>query len=324
MNNKGFTLLELLLTIVILALIIGIAVPCYLGVSSMIRNSQRKNIVEKIEVAASKYAFDTGETIIFVDKLVTEGYIESDEEDGTINDPVNNARMNCYIVEMEKVSDYYNAKFIDGKNYDNNGNCDLSKLQESNEKVVIQVLNDGNIVSDTTTWLKGNVVLKAHSDNTLVIDCTNNKCAWTSSSGASSNGKDEIEITPISGLLETRYTFQYTIYNVESDAINRYKSSINLKIDNDAPVIYNEQITVSNRYINTSSKVVKLVASDGKGSGIVGYYLGKDIATCNSTSIVYQTSDSFTVTENGSYLICVKDNVGNVTASNININYIVN
>ena len=322
MNSKGFTLVELLLTIVILGLVIGIAVPSYIGVSKMIRNNQRKNIVEKIEIAASKYAYDTGETIIFVDELVTEGYIESDEEDGTINDPVNNGRMNCYIVEMEKVSDYYNAKFVDGKNYDNGGTCDLSKLQERSEEIVIQVLNDGNIISNTSNWLKGDVTLKAHSNNTLIIDCTNNKCAWSSSSGASSTGEDEIKITPISGLLETRYTFQYTIYDEESSEVTRYKDTINLKIDNAAPIIYNEQITVSNRYINTSSKVVQLVASDGKGSGILGYYLGKDIANCNSASIEFQESSNFTVNENGNYLICVKDNVGNVTASNITINYI--
>lgn len=322
MNSKGFTLVELLLTIAILGLLIGIAVPSYVGISSAIRKNQRNNIIERIEIAASKYAYDTGETIIFVNKLVTEGYIESDDEEGNIEDPVNNERMNCYIIEMEKVSDYYNAKFIDGKNYDNNGNCDLTKLQENSEEITIQVVNDGNVISDTTNWLKGNVNLKIHSNNTLVIDCTNNKCVWTSSSGATKTGNDNIEITPISGLLETRYTFQYTIYNSENSEVIRYKDTIDLKIDNDIPVIYSEQITVTDRYINTSNKVVKIVASDGKGSGIVGYYLGNNVSNCNSTGIVYQNSNSFNVTENGNYLICVKDAVGNVSASSITINYI--
>lgn len=322
MNSKGFTLVELLLTIAILGLVIAIAVPSYVGISNAIRQSQRNNIIEKIEIAASKYAFDTGETIIFVDKLVTEGYIDSDDEEGTIDDPVNNERMNCYIIEMEKVSDYYNAKFIDGKNYDDNGVCDLNKLQETSENVSILV--NGIELDDNNEWLTGSVTLKAYTNNTLIIDCTNNKCAWSSSSGASSMGNDNISIDSISGILDTRYTFQYTIYDEESNEVKRYKASVNLKIDNASPVIYKDQITVSDRFIYTSTKTVKIVASDGKGSGIVGYFLGKNVSNCNSTSIEnkYQESNNFIISENGAYTICVKDAVGNISQESLNINYI--
>ena len=322
MNSKGFTLIELLLTIAILGLVIAIAVPSYTGISNAIRVNQRKNIVEKIEIAASKYAFDTGETIIFVDKLVTEGYIDSDEDDGTINDPVNNERMNCYIVEMEKKSDYYNAKFIDGKNYDVDGECDINKLNESGEEVSIFV--NGNNYANNNEWLTGNINLQARGNNSLGIDCTNNRCVWTSSSGASSTGSDSFIINNISGILETKYTFQYTIFDDETSEVKRYTASVNLKIDNAFPIIYNEQITVSDRFIYTETKSVNIYASDGKGSGIVGYYLSKDITNCNVSSIVsnFQLSSYFTVKEEGTYTICVKDAVGNISQSSIKINYI--
>ena len=232
--------------------------------------------------------------------------------------------MNCYIVEMEKKSDYYSAKFIDGNNYDKNGVCDLNKLQENNEHVSIQVSNNSEIIGDTSNWLKGNVSLKALTDNTLVIDCTNNRCVWTSSSGTSSVG-DNYTISNISGILETRYTFQYTVYDNNTSEVKRYKSSVNLKIDNESPVLYLDEFTVSDRFVNTSTKKVKIVASDGNGSGIEGYYLSLDNGQlCNSTSIVdeYQNSNTFTVDENGAYLVCVKDKVGNVSSATLKINYI--
>ena len=49
-----------------------------------------------------------------------------------------------------------------------------------------------------------------------------------------------------------------------------------------------------------------------------------DGTTCNSTSIAssYQTSNTFTVTQNGNYLICVKDKVGNVSTSSLSISNI--
>lgn len=320
MDNKGFTLVELLLTIAILGLIVGIAVPSYTGITKAIKNNQRNNIIEKIEIAASKYAFDTEETIIFVDKLVTEGYIESDQEDGSLEDPVNNGRLNCYIVEMEKESNYYKAKFKDDKNYENDGVCDLSKLSESSANVSILV--NGSEYTSTNSWLKGNITLKAYSKNTLVIDCTNNRCVWTSSSGASTTGTDTIVLNNVSSILDTKYTFQYTIYDDNSNNVKRYTNSVSLKIDNASPIIYDNQMVITNRYVYTTSKTIKVVASDGKGSGIEGYYLGKNTVNCNSTSNNYQTSNYFTVSENGTYTICVKDKIGNVSSSSVNINYI--
>lgn len=324
MNNKAFTLVELLLTIAILGLIVAIAVPSYNGISKSIRNSQRKNKIDMIEIAASKYAFDTGESIIFVDKLVTEGYIDSDDEEGNIDDPVNKERLNCYIVEMKKTGDYYKSNFKDGKNYDNNGVCDLSKLQEDSEGVNVQVLNNNIIVNDTSSWLKGEITLKAHS-NTLAIDCNTNKCEWNSSSGANKIG-DEINLSNINGLLETKYTFQYTIYDDESNNIKRFKKSIDLKIDNEAPTIYKDQITVSDRFINTVTKTIKIIASDGNGSGNLKYYLELDTGQlCNSESISgdYQNSNVFSKNKNGRYIVCVKDNVGNYSKETLNINYFI-
>jgi len=322
MDNKGFTLVELLMSLVILSLILLIAVPSYNGISNVVRKNQRENKIKNIEIAASKYAFDTGETIIFVDKLVTEGYIESDDEEGNIEDPLNNVRLNCYVVEMEKESDYYNAIFKDNKNYDNNGVCNLEKLQQDEGEIYIEVLKNGTTIN-TSNWQNGTISLNVYS-NSIDIDCINNKCVWTSSSGASITGKDKITLDNITGTLNTIYTFQYTVYDDDSSEIRRYKSSVNLKIDNEAPTIYENEVSVTNKLIYTNTKSVTISASDDSGSGISGYYLALDNGeSCYNEDISYQASKKFIINSNGSYLICVKDNVGNISSyKGLKITYI--
>ena len=326
MNNKGFTFIELLITIAVLSLLMAITIPSYTGISNLIRENQRNNKISKIEIAASKYAFDTGETIFFVDKLVTEGYLDSDEDNGDIIDPYNNGNMNCYIVESEQKGEYYTSEFRDGKNYNNNADgekCDLNKLQKITENVTINVLNNSVLVDDLTKWLKGKIELQALTTNSMVFDCINNRCTWTSSSGENKTGIYNIELENASGLLNTRYTFQYTIYN--DGNVQRYTTSVPLKIDNEAPVIFQDQIEVSNKFVNTTSKTIRIKATDGNGSGISGYYLGLYNGNCYDENIAsdYKENNVFSVTENGNYLICVKDNVGNFSKYKLKIDYII-
>lgn len=316
MDKKGFTLMELLAVIVILGIIAAIAIPSYNTISSAIKESQKDNLVALIEIKASRYAFDTGKTMIFVDELIKEGYIDSDDEEGNLLNPVDNERLNCYIVEMNKESDHYNATFID-ENYDNDGICDLDKLEERQEEVNIEVQNG----TEVNNWYKGSVTLKALS-STINIDCVNSRCVWTSSGGASYIGVDTIEVNNPIGVLKTTYTFQLTS-NTEGDKqIKRYKDTISLNIDNEAPIIYQDETFVTDRYVYTDSKKVTIYASDGSGSGINGYNLSIGDVNCNNVALTYKNENSFTVTSNGDYTICVKDNVGNTSKSKLMINYI--
>lgn len=321
MNNKGFTLVELLASIVVLALILAIAIPSINTISHSIRENQRENVIKEIEIAASKYAFDTGNTIIFVKDLIAEGYIASDDDSDNINDPLNNISLNCYVVEMTKQKDYYSAKFLDNKNYmGNDGECNSQGLNNVDSNLTITGNNEGK-------WLKGSATLMA-SGNGITLSCdpeSYNKCLWTSSSGIYTlNDGLDIVVNP-TGLLETKYTFRYTTYDA-NDSIASYSASVDLKIDNEAPVIYQNEIKVTDKFIYATSKKVTIEASDGKGSGIAGYYLGLKSNTedCNAASIagIYQLSNEFTVTQNGDYLVCVKDNVGNTSKYILTINYI--
>ena len=121
-NKKGFTFVELLVVIVILAVVVLIAVPLVTGVNNSVKNNQRKNTINRIEIAASKYAFDTEETEVFVKDLINKGYLDGDNNSGEILDPVDNTVMNCYKVKMSRTGDYYEATFID-KNEMVDGTC---------------------------------------------------------------------------------------------------------------------------------------------------------------------------------------------------------
>jgi prepilin-type N-terminal cleavage/methylation domain-containing protein len=122
-NNKGYTLIELIAAVALLAVIMLIAIPGISSLAGRIRQNQRNNVIKKIEIAASNYAFDTKKTEVFVDELVKEGYYTVDKDSDIVIDPVNGESMNCYLVIMEKVSEHYNAKFQDGTKYENNGVC---------------------------------------------------------------------------------------------------------------------------------------------------------------------------------------------------------
>lgn len=322
MNNRGFTLIELLASIVILAIIMAIAVPGVNSISSAIRKNDRQNNIKNIEIAASKYAYDTGKTLVFVDELVKEGYLLSDDDSGNINDTYNNSRLNCYVVEMTKHGDYYDAKFLDDNNYEVDGVCDNNKLQELQEDIAIVVLVDGKEEDNLENWYRGLVTLRAYS-NSVIIDCVNNRCTWQSSSGANKTGIDEVTLNNAIGSLKTTYTFSYTMLDKGNNELKRYQKSVNLKIDNEEPKIYENETKITNRYIYSDKKQVTIEASDGKGSGIAGYYLGLDSETlCLSDSLAYQESNVFTVNKSGSYTICVKDKVGNVSSyKNLQISY---
>lgn len=327
MKKDGFTIVELLATILVLAVIIGLAIPGYNTINSSVRKRHRENLIKEIEIAASSYAFDSGETLFFVNDLITEGYYKGDNNDEVI-DPVSNMSLNCYAISVEKIKDSYKATFIDSKDYTISGNvCNVNDLKKDSNKL--------SIVSSSTQingWYKGNVNLNISSNvDNFVINCAEpNKCTWTSTSGIRKSVLDNnlsISVDNVKTILNTKYIFEYITY--ENDNVNKYTASTDLKIDNEAPIIYSAEISISDRYTDTISKYVTISASDGSGSGIKSYYLGKYTGSNCSTidDSKYTNSKTFEVSSatggNGTYQICVKDNVGNVASYNsLEINHL--
>ena len=298
--KKGFTILELLVTISILSLIILIAVPTVNNISSSVKKSHYQNMLKNIEIAASKYASDTKEEYVYVDTLIKEGYLKGDESDHLVN-PIDSEVLNCYLVEMQKESDYYDAKFTQEKYLDENNNCDLNILKEKSSLIKINVINNGEVVEDLDNFLKGSITLEAISDD-IDIDCNLNKCIWSSTSGLEESS-NKINLDTVNRVINGTYIFQMTIY--EEDTIKRLKASIDLKVDNENPKI---DIEETKKSINEGK--IKIIANDGIGSGIKEYYFGTSLDCSN---VLWEESNIFPYEEEKNYSICVKDNVGNIT-----------
>jgi len=93
-KNRGFTLIELLAIIVILAIILGIAIPTIINMINSSKLKSYENQKGLVENAARLYEFsNSGDTSITIAELVAAGYLAEDE---AIN-PIDNSVMDGYV-----------------------------------------------------------------------------------------------------------------------------------------------------------------------------------------------------------------------------------
>ena len=136
-NNKGFTLVELLAVIVVLALIIGIAVPNAISLSN---KSKKRMYISKIDMiikAAELYGEDhpkstaigscSGTTgIVTVDDLVKDGKVKKDNENKAgkpqVEDPYSgNDMSNLKLCIYRENNQIYAELVCNGKKWMDNG-----------------------------------------------------------------------------------------------------------------------------------------------------------------------------------------------------------
>ncbi len=136
MNNRGFTLAELLAVIVILSIIVIVAVPSYMSVSASIKESNLRTTKEMISNTmlryADKYYLDdikpANNNCISNNccKYYSINYIKNNNifaaTNGSIKNPVTNEELIGYIKVSYNTTNYtLDAEYKENKN--DRGNC---------------------------------------------------------------------------------------------------------------------------------------------------------------------------------------------------------
>jgi type IV pilus assembly protein PilA len=316
-DKKGFTLTELLAIIVIICILLAIAIPIYRKIKNESLNQSYNNVVSTIEVAAEKYAADTGVEITNVDQLVKTGYLPADDENGNIYDPRDNSILNCYEIDItNNGNDDYNAALTENKT-NSDKTCDLTNINIS-DAIVVSCEDDGISCGPTNNWYNGAIKLSVDLNKIGLTNTDNITYAWTSNTGYKSTNSI-IHINSNVNIMNT----MYTVIIKKTDANNNvtsYKATKLIKMDNESPKILNiEKESDGSAWISEEKIIIN--GTDGFGSGINGYALikGENIDCKTATLNTSTPVNKFTITENGKYSYCIIDNVGNIINSNNSI-----
>ncbi len=301
-KQKGFTIVELLAVIVLLAIITTIAMSGYNAIQKNLKEKAYDNLIRYIESKAASYASDTGNLLTNVDTLVKEGYMDADDEEGNVYNPITRETLNCHIVNIERDNDNLYGR------YSNDEECDVSNLTIKNLNLNIEVYETNDNVTkgnkiENNRWTNKNVILKV----VLGEDLTEEEIktiTWQSNITRETTNKEEY-IVSAEQIINTNYSVI-----VETKGGVSYQASVGIKIDKQRPVIYEAQIERENEWTNADKKL-NISASDGNGSGISGYYVGLE-QDCTKVAYIEQEGNSYETTlDNGIYYICVKDKAGN-------------
>ncbi len=341
MKKKGFTLVELLATIAILAVLISLSIVVYNRVKENVLNKELENTISYIEAQARNYANDTNITLVSVEDLILEGYVEPDDETDIYN-PVTNESLNCYIVKSTYEDGKYTSTLdLEKNNRDNNGKCSTYE-KESNLIIGVSLDNENYETADNNKWYKDNVYLvgmQRNNDNKYeqIIDESKYEIEWKSNYGTT-KATAKISTDVVDGVaIKIPYTL---LVNWEAnEELIKAEASATINIDKEDPKI--ERIEVPNSSEWSKEKSINIEATDGNGSGLKGIYVNlvedieecidefkvcnEEIETCIENlkscktngrykEVNNETKIEFTeINQSGTYQVVAIDNVGNVS-----------
>ena len=307
-NRKGFTLVELIAVLVVLALIIGLSATAYLGIRESSLDQDYNNLVAYLETKAANYARRTGITSVTVQDLIDAGETIPDDEINIYN-PKNNESMNCFLIVSSYENGEYNAKLQRDIGKEEDGSCRSHEAVKDHAICIIQP--DGTCLEiekpmAIDKWFADNLTLGVLDKNKNLLTEATAVFSWVSTGGDSSNA------STITTNVSLANSSNYTV-TVNSDG-NEGKASAIINIDKQAPAIASVE---SDPSWNTKKKI-KIYTTDFNGSGVDKISVNNN-PTCPTNRSEYKigVSNNTTTVEvvKGDYYICAIDKVGNMSAT---------
>lgn len=310
--KKGFTLVELMATIVILSVISMIGVGVYQKAQKNIKEQEYKNKIIYIETQAALFASETGYMSTNVDYLVKTGYVEADNDNGEVISPLDKKILNYHVVIITKEGDNYYGHFTDKEE------SDLSNIDMTNENLEIIATTESGRVLENNEWTNENVILSTNIKKENMDTNTITKIKWYNNVNVK-----EIEV-------DKNYN-QVNSYKIEVSQIldaefkveiifedgSKFDARRTIKVDKQKPILYEQEVKVekANVWTNTAKKV-DFLSTDQNGSGIYGYFISDNpIIQCSTTKEEYTESGEVFSAEKyqGTYYVCVMDKAGNAS-----------
>ena len=317
--RRGFTLVEILAVIALMAVLVLIAVPTYITISGTMKENVYNAKIEEIKAKSTTYAQETGKVVFSVDTLISEGRITPDNETGVYKDPRSDRKMNCDIIHISFNDNQYEVSIEESET--------CYSDEELNNRYGIarlKVVDDqGNEIPsiEGTEWLGvSNVYVtyeikeeyQDYASNIVGVEWSGEETLSCTSENLTECKRYSVSTTSVKMLT---VNFKLTIESNGANIISNYSKNVYLDIV--APEIKEGSILLENEYNTNSERRVRFELTDYNGSGVKEYALVKE-KTCTGSEYEAnkKNANEGVQTEylnNGTYYVCVKDKVGNKT-----------
>ncbi|MBE6161436.1 MAG: prepilin-type N-terminal cleavage/methylation domain-containing protein [Firmicutes bacterium] len=326
-NKKGFTLVELLAVIVILAIIIGIATPAFGALQTRVNQKQYENKIELIKVAALKYADDTNYVAFYVEDLVKAGYLEGDKKVGEDFQVIDNRDgktiMNCYVITITESMDQNYAEVVEKNKTDEYEGCPANLPNDAASYFTVELYEDKNNNQSNTNlskltydkdrqwWTKNNtkILVKPKPGYNITkyewykgTENDGNIVTATADSGGSSYyvSVDEGQVLQQNYIIKMTFTDGKVV-----------KTVVRVYIDKIRPDFYSNNVSIPTDWVKEAE--LKILGYDNE-SGLYGYkLLNSGETSCPTDKAKYTQVKNHKITDNGIYKVCLRDNVGNIS-----------
>ncbi len=313
MQNKGFTIIELLAIIALLALLVLVSVPVYTTIRESIYSKLYDAKITELKRISEKYAEETGKSVFDVQTLIKDGVLKADNELGEYLDPRTNREMGCDVITVYYENDFYVANVIESTE------CyEADALDSLFGMVELYLTDKNNQELPINTWLKQDQVFVKFRIKPEYQNMQIQSIFWSGQEPVTCSSdflQEECQVYGVSthenGSKITDVRLQIKLQVSDDGPIFTNNVMTRVLLDIQKPFVVDGSIHVENDSATANKRRVEFELSDGSGSGVKEYAI---VSSSNCYDAMYQSGSSGKNVEyldDGEYAICVRDHVLN-------------